>query len=50
MATFSSYLANYGYASGAGKTHRHLLDKITLAVQSETPFMDGISPYSTAAV
>ena len=43
MATFSSFLGNYGYTSGTGKTHRHLLDKITLAVQSETPFMDGIS-------
>ena len=43
MATFSSFLGNYGYTSGTGKTHRHLLDKITIAVQSETPFMDGIS-------
>lgn len=43
MALFSSYLANYGYDSGVGKTKRHLLDKVTLAVQAETPFMDMIS-------
>lgn len=43
MATFSSFLGNYGYTNGVGKTHRHLLDKITLNVQAETPFMDSIS-------
>ena len=40
---FSAFLGNYGYTNGVGKTHRHLLDKITLLVQAETPFMDMIS-------
>ena len=43
MATFSTFLNNYGYASGNGKTYRSQLDKITLAVQSDTPFMDAVS-------
>ena len=40
---YSAFLHNYGYSQGTGKTHRHLLDKITLVVQANTPFMDMIS-------
>ena len=43
MATFSTYLSNYGYSAGNGKTYRSQLDKITLAVQADTPFIDRIS-------
>ena len=38
MALFSSYLTNYG--DGSGKTKEFKLDKITLAVQAQTPTLD----------
>lgn len=41
MALFSSYLTAYG--DGTGKTKEFKLDKITLAVQAQTPMLDSAS-------
>ena len=40
MANFSEYVAGYG--TRTGKRHEQLVDKLALAVNSETPFIDSI--------